>query len=190
MDAAHSREDSTPALWHRFRRDIFILCVATIALLAPFSGKPVHVDDPMYIWAAQQIVAHPLDFYGFNVNWGGHVEPMPATMINPPLLPYYLAAVSRLVGWSEIALHVVMLPFALLSEIALYLLARRFCRLALIAALLMLLCPAFCVSCTTLMCEVPMLCLWLWATYFWVRGSESQSYLLLISAGVIASLHC
>jgi 4-amino-4-deoxy-L-arabinose transferase-like glycosyltransferase len=164
-------EPSDSPLQSPLVRDIVILCVTCAALLLPFLGKPAHIDDPMYIWTAQQITAHPLDFYGFSVNWNGHLEPVPVFMMNPPLLPYYLAAASKLVGWSEFALHAAILPLSVLSVVGFYLLACGFCRYPLSAALMMLFCPAFLVSSTNLMCEAPMLCLWLWTIVFWVRGS-------------------
>lgn len=141
----------------------------------------------MYIWTAQQIAAHPLDFYGFSANWGGHLEPVPVDMMNPPLLPYYLAAVSKLVGWSEIALHAALLPLSVLSVVGFYLIARGFCGSPLSAGLMMLFCPAFLVSSTTLMCEPPMLCLWLWTIVFWLRGSTRSIRWLPLSGLLVGT---
>ena len=47
-----------------------------VAMLAPFLAKPFNIDDPLYIWAAQQIQVHPGNPYGFEVNWFGIAEPM------------------------------------------------------------------------------------------------------------------
>jgi len=41
----------------------------TAAALAPFLNKAFHIDDPLFIWMAQQIAKHPFDHYGFYVNW-------------------------------------------------------------------------------------------------------------------------
>jgi hypothetical protein len=38
-----------------------LLAVVTAAALAPFLHKAFYVDDPLFIWMAQQIVRHPLD---------------------------------------------------------------------------------------------------------------------------------
>ncbi len=64
----------------------------------PFVTKPLHIDDPMYVWAAERILRQPLDPYGFDVSWGYDVRPMSAVMKNPPLVSYYLAAVIGLFG--------------------------------------------------------------------------------------------
>jgi hypothetical protein len=41
--------------------------LAVVVLLAPFLAKPFNMDDPLFIWAARQIQAHPLNPYGFPV---------------------------------------------------------------------------------------------------------------------------
>ena len=158
--------------------DIGIVCAACLVLLLPFLGKPFHVDDPMYLWTARQIAAKPLDFYGFSVNWSGHEEPIIEAMKNPPLVPYFIAGAAMFVGWTETALHASFLLFALLAMAGMYLLAAHFCRQPLAAVILMILCPAFLVSATTLMCEVPLICFWIWAVLLWIRGSNQSPWLL------------
>ena len=53
-----------------------ILIAVTIAALAPFLNKAFHIDDPLFLWMAQQIVKHPVDPYGFSVNWASFPEPI------------------------------------------------------------------------------------------------------------------
>src|SRR5439155_5609757 len=89
---------------------INLLCLAS---LLPFINKPFHIDDPLYLWTARQIVRDPLNPYGLDVNWYGWSGPIWTHINNPPLVPYYLAAISRLFGWSERAMHAAMLLPAL-----------------------------------------------------------------------------
>ena len=79
-----------------------LLALITAAALAPFLNKAFYVDDPLFIWMAQQIVRHPLDPYGFDVNLSSFTQPMSAVTQNPPLCSYYIAAVASVFGWSEI----------------------------------------------------------------------------------------
>jgi 4-amino-4-deoxy-L-arabinose transferase-like glycosyltransferase len=167
--------------------DIGIVCAACLVLLLPFVGKPFHVDDPMYVWTARQIAAKPLDFYGFTVNWEGHEQPIIEVMKNPPLVPYFIAGAAMVVGWSETALHASFLLFALLAMAGMYFLAAHFCRQPLGAVLLMLFCPAFLVSATTLMCEVPLICFWVWAVLLWIRGSSGSPWLLPLAGLAMAA---
>ena len=81
------------------------LTLVTLAVLAPFLAKPFNIDDPLFIWVAQQIQPHPGNPYGFDVNWAETVLPMWNVTENPPLACYYLALAAGVFGWSEIALH-------------------------------------------------------------------------------------
>jgi hypothetical protein len=175
----------TPLPRTTLRRDIAILCAAALVLLLPFLNKPLHLDDPMYVWAARQIRAHPLDFYGFRINWEGQTVPMAEQMINPPLFPYYLAAVTHVLGWSEIGLHLAVLPLSLGVLIGVYFLSRHFVRFPLLPPVLLLVSPGFLVSATTLMCDVPMLCFWIWSLVLWIRGSTRSLICLPVSATLL-----
>ena len=67
------------------RHPYWTLTVIVLAALGPFLAKPFNIDDPLFIWAAHQIQAHPADPYGFNVEWGWREFPMWKVTENPPL---------------------------------------------------------------------------------------------------------
>jgi hypothetical protein len=154
---------------------VLILLAVTLGCLAPFLGKAVHIDDPLFIWTAQHIQSHPLDFYGFNVQWGTQVEPIFKVMQNPPLAAYYMALVGALFGWSEIALHFGFLLPAVAAVLGTYYVARLFCSHPFAAALATVVAPGFLISSTSLMCDTSMVALWLWAIYFWMRGLQGEN---------------
>ncbi len=154
-----------------------VLCAA---LLLPFVTKPAHIDDPLFLWQARQILAHPLDPYGFAVNWNGYVHPLHEIALNPPLASYCLAGVEALFGRHEIAFHVVFLSFALLALLGTWMLARRWTEHPAIAAATLLACPAFLVSSTTLMCDVLMLACFVWALWWWVKGTDEKRTVFLL----------
>src|SRR5438477_9056108 len=106
-----------------------LLAVITAAALAPFLDKAFYVDDPLFIWMAQQIAQHPLDPYGFDLNWSSFTQPMSLVMQNPPLCSYYIAAIGSIFGWSEISLHTAFLFWAIMSILGTFALAQRFCAL-------------------------------------------------------------
>src|SRR6184192_1032394 len=165
-----------------------LLTLITAAALAPFLNKAFNADDPLFLWMAQQIAKHPLDPYGFDVNWSSFTQPMSLVMQNPPLCSYYIAAVASLFGWSELALHSAFFFWAVLSVLGTFVLARRFSREPFIAALVTIFTPVFLVSATSVMCDVMMLALWLWALEFWFAGlGRQQSWRLLVSAGLISA---
>ena len=55
-----------------------------LACLLPFATRAYHIDDTLFVWAAQHIAAHPLDFFGFPVHWYDTWMPMAEVTQNPP----------------------------------------------------------------------------------------------------------
>src|SRR5687768_4367261 len=164
-----------------------IVTLACLLLLVPFLTKPLHIDDPMYVWAAAHILEKPLDPYGFAVNWGSIVEPMPDAMKNPPLVCYYLAGAMALLGRSEQALHVAMLLPAVGVILGTYQLAKELGSRPVLAAAATLATPVFLLSATTVMCDVAMVCAYVWAVWFWVRGIKTDRVgMLVVGALLIA----
>jgi 4-amino-4-deoxy-L-arabinose transferase-like glycosyltransferase len=164
-----------------------ILTVAVVACLLPFSGKAFNVDDTLFIYVARQITHHPLDPYGFKVNWFLDAVPMAYETKNPPLAAYYIAAAASVAGWSERALHFAFLLPALAVVLGTYRLAQRFTDSPMLAAAATLLTPVFLVSANSVMCDTLMLALWIWAIIFWIEGTEpSRPHYLAISALLIA----
>ena len=113
-----------------------LLLIAVVGLLLPFCDKPFNLDDPLFVWTARQIQAHPADPYGFPVNWYGTVMPMAQVMQNPPLAGYYLAGAATVLGGSERSFHLTLLLPALAVILGTYRLAEKLSRQPLLAALL------------------------------------------------------
>ncbi|MBX7167159.1 MAG: glycosyltransferase family 39 protein [Pirellulales bacterium] len=172
----------------RRRRELAFLAAIQVLLLGAWLDRPLHVDDPLFVWTAQHLLRDPLDFYGFDVNWYGQAEPMYQVTQNPPLACYWLAAFGACFGWGERVLHLAMWIPALAATAGAYRLAERWCRTPLAAALGALLTPAMLVSSTTLMCDLPLLALWTWAIYFWVVGCDTGSTWRLILAALLGAL--
>jgi 4-amino-4-deoxy-L-arabinose transferase-like glycosyltransferase len=165
-----------------------VLAALSLACLLPFVGKAFHVDDPMYIWAGEQVRADPADFYGFDVNWHGFFEPNYVANKNPPLIGFWLAAVSLAGGWSEPALHLgMLLPLGLLL-LAVYGLGTRLTGDPLCVGLVLLALPGLLVSATTVMSDVLMLSLWCSAAWLWIRGVDTGRIGPLLGAGVLMGL--
>ncbi|HZL43154.1 MAG TPA: glycosyltransferase family 39 protein [Verrucomicrobiae bacterium] len=167
-----------------------LMCVAALVLVffGPFLNKAVHIDDPLFIWTAQHIQAHPADFYGFNVNWTGAVAPMWLDMCNPPLLSYLFALTGSLFGWHEAVLHAVCLLMTFGTCAGIYQLARSWCESPLLVVLLALVTPVFLLSGTGLMCDMLMLGFWVWAVVFFESGLKTGSLASFIFAGFLAGL--
>ena len=167
----------------------FVIGLILIVCLGPFINKAVHIDDVLFVWTGQWIQKHPTDFFGFQVNWWFSAIPMWVANYNPPILPYYLAGVASLFGWSEIVLHLACLIIAFVTALGVHALARMWCQRPLLAAAAAIFTPAFLVSSTTLMCDVMMLGFWIWALVLWERALvKERNWRQFIGAGALAGL--
>ena len=171
------------------RHPFWVIGAVLAACLGPFLNQAIQTDDTLFVWTAQQIVKHPLDFFGFSVNWWGSTIPMWLADYNPPLWPYLLAGAGGLLGWQEVGLHLAGFAVAFAAAAGIYCLARQWCERPLLAVMLVLVMPAFWVSSTTLMCDVTLLACWVWAVVWWERATASEhSRWLYLAAGAMAAM--
>jgi 4-amino-4-deoxy-L-arabinose transferase-like glycosyltransferase len=165
-----------------------VLTLIVVGCLVPFAGKAFNIDEPLFLWTARQIQSHPLDFFGFTANWYGSEMPASQIIKNPPLASYYISLAAYPFGWSERALHLAFLPFALAAAAGTFLLAREFSARPLEAALACVLTPAFLVSSTAVMCDTMMLAFFVWSVLLWVRGWKTGRSLYLICASLLVAM--
>ncbi len=170
------------------RRPWTVVLLLFAASLTPFCGKPVHLDDPIFLWTAQQIQAAPLNPYGAEINWDGWSTPLHWINLNPPLTSYYLAIWGTLFGYQEVVLHLAYMVPAMFLALAVYRLAEKFCSRPQEAALVCLWSPVVLLSATTLMCDITMLCFWCWAILFFIEAVERNRIGLYFGAGALISL--
>ena len=173
-----------PATWSH-QRILLALTAATLLCLLPFLGKAFHMDDPLFLWTAQQITHHPLDPYGYDLVWYFIQMHMWAVTKNPPLASYYAALIGSFAGWSERVMHAAFLIPAVALILGTYQLARRFTKYPLIAAAATLVAPVVMVSATSIMCDTMMLALWVWAAVFWIKGLDPPNPLYLATSGIL-----
>jgi 4-amino-4-deoxy-L-arabinose transferase-like glycosyltransferase len=165
-----------------------LLTALTLACLLPFSGKPFHMDDPLFVWAARHIVQQPMNPYGFDVEWYMSANRMAVVTKNPPLACYYGALITIVAGVSERAWHFGFLIPAVAVVLGTFRMAKRFTGKPLLAALVVLFAPGFLVSATGVMCDTMMLALWVWAAIFWMEGVDRNRIAHLLLGGVLVAL--
>ncbi len=170
------------------RRGMAAAFVLPVVLLLPFLNRAHNIDDPMFVWMAQHIAEAPLDFFGSYVDRGNERVPMYEWNQNPPGYSYYLAPFGVLGGWREGALHFGAALFAGFAALGVYLLAHRLCPWPMLATALTVFTPGFLVSAGTVMCDVPMVALYVWTLHLWIRGLDLKKDRYLAGAMVCASL--
>ena len=166
------------------------LLLLTTACLVPFLGKAFHVDDTLFLRAGEQIQRHPLDFYGFQLNWSGSTRPMVDNFDNPPLTCYYIAGAAGLLGWTEPALHLAFLLPALAAACGIFWLARHYCERPWLAGIVAILTPVYIISATSVMCDVMLLAFWVWSIACFEKGLNSQKRGPLLISGALIGLGC
>lgn len=167
---------------------VFAVVAAPLFCLLPFVTKAFHVDDPVYIWIARRIVENPLDFYGFHINWYGYDQPVYEMHNSPPLASFYLALFGLMFGWSELAMHLAMLPPAIALGGGTYWLARRTGAPPVLSSLVCLSMPVVLVSATSIMLDIMMTAFFVLAVACWIHGSERASPRWLIAGALVAGL--
>lgn len=172
------------------RRILFFILLGVAGVLAAFSGKAFHVDDPVYVWIARQIHTSPLDFYGFSLNWHLSPEPVYEWNRNPPLVSYFIALAALIVGWGERALHLVFVIPALALVAGTWRLARLFRASPPVATLVLAFTPVFLVSATSLMADTTMAALYVWAVILWLEGAERRDWKRRAASGALLALAC
>jgi len=185
--AAKSAVSVSP--WSPFSaRDLALVVLIPVALLLPLLNKAFHIDDPLFVWTAKQVLETPFDFYGYLTNWSKTETRMYEIMQNPPLLSYYLAPFGAALGWKEWVLHALMLPLTALGAAGTYMAARRFCSMPLLAAGIVVFSPGFLVSASQIMSDVPMVACWSWALYCWMRALDDDRPGWAVAAALLIGL--
>lgn len=159
-----------------------------VACLVPFVNKAFHMDDTLFLRVAEHVQKHPVDFYGFDMNWFGTSMPMIRCFDNPPLACYYIALVASVTGWSEISMHLAFLIPALAAVWGTFSLARIYCKRPVLAAVIAVLTPVFLISATTVMCDVMLLAFWTWSIVVFEKGLEKNDWRIFVASGVLAGL--
>jgi hypothetical protein len=135
-------------------------------------GRPVGIDDPLFLKAAAQIRVDPTRPYDATTYWYERPGRLWQIAKNPPGISYWLALAQALGGRSEVAWHLAMLPFTVTAVGAGVWLARRFVGDSAWSTVVWVASPAFLVSAATLMPDVPSLALSLAGTALYVTGVD------------------
>jgi len=166
--------------------------IALVVLLRlPFLHQPIQGDDVYYLYGAQHAQIdplHPLNtlymFQGEMVDMRGHSH----GPVNSWILAILLAAVGDV---REDPFHLAYILFSIISALAMWSLARRFCERPFAATLLFLAVPAFVVNGNSFEADLPFLAFWMASVALFVKAVDKQSTATLTCsaiAGAIAGL--
>jgi 4-amino-4-deoxy-L-arabinose transferase-like glycosyltransferase len=168
-------------------REVWLVALWSVAPLLPFLTKAVSIDAPVFLAVARQIIAHPLDPFGFQMIWDPTSPDAWVFNRNPPLVSYYLALWISVFGEVDSVLHVAMLPFSLVAGLSFLGIARRIAGAGAGPAALLIATPAYLVLATTLMLDIPLLAFMLFAVYAMLRGAGEGGAGWQLAAGAAAA---
>ena len=157
-----------------------VIAIAVMAgiLHYAFEGdKPVHIEEPRYVLSAR----HMLEAPGHPANppvreQATHKDPSPRPLGSIPAWPAVLAIPIAVFGGKAEALHLVMVPFTVLTVLATGLIAEALAIPAIPAALLASISPVISVHASGLMPNLPSLALVLGAMLCLFRAGKSARW--------------
>lgn len=180
---------SASTLLHRLQSRLPLVFAGLVLFVS--LGKSENMDDYVYILVAKNIARNLLDPYAGLVHWGSTYEPLFDVNENPPLFSYLLAIAGSVARWNVAALHLIVLPVTLAGIIGTGTLATTVGANPRQAQWGLALSALWLVSASTLMCDVMMVSLSVWAAVcaqyaLGAQGRRAMGWALL--AGVLVGL--
>lgn len=173
--------------WRR-RIEMALLLLLVLAYTLPFIGQAIHIDAHLNMDWARQELSHPIWQHIPNYDYFGvHYDEFHDT--HPRLLTLYYSLLIRIAdGVSVPLLHLAMIPFPVIAALSTYWLARRFQVNAFVAALLLLIAPAFLVNTHLLMTDVPGISMWLAGMTLFIYGVDRNRISVTLMAVIPLTL--
>jgi hypothetical protein len=172
-----------------YQRHVGPIIVVAFSLVVslPFCNKAFHIDDPLYLSIARQILVDPLRPYDGLINWQQVTQPAWFVSISPPGYSYWLAAWMAVGVTSEWGLHCAATIWVIILGLAVYCWARRLGDQPLAITLLVMSSPLV-IAGRNLMLDVPMAALAAGSMVVYQWASERRSMGLALLAGLLAGL--
>lgn len=164
----------------------------------PFMTQALHIDSDMLVHAARQVLQDPLEpklgDYGRNMILHDHTN-MPQSSLfyrcgHPPLLAFLYAPVAAVAHGREWPYHLVTFVFYLLAVYGVWHLLGHFVSPTLrwAGTLLWTISPALVINSHTIMWDVPITAMMIWALSLLVKGTRANSRRAIIASGIVTGL--
>jgi len=165
----------------------FIICLLWLFATIINVNKPFHMNDTFYLEAAKWIEKKPLaPSYGM-INWDKVKKPV-SEFNQPPLYPYLIAFWGKMVGYSEVSLHLFFSVFSFLAFLFFYFIAKRILpKIALFLLALFAFSPAFLIN-QNIMPDIPLLAFSFMCIYFLLKAFIRDSWQNYFLASIFFSI--
>jgi hypothetical protein len=148
-----------------------------LALVLPFLGQRIHVDDAIYFDIGRNVLLKPWHAHDFPYYLEGRWGPDMGSHSHPPFVGYWIGLLFAIFGQGpnvELKLHAGFLIFPLLFAAGMYRLARRFTELPALATAVAITSPAAIVASHTLMSDYPCLAFSTLGLALYIDGVDAQ----------------
>ena len=178
------------------KKQLFLLFCIAILLYMPFSAKPFHIDSPITIYIAQQLLVNPLDPPAGSMGpllWPWNHTDLPLSSAfhatpHPPLIPLYTAGIIKCFGDSEPVVNWSFFPFYFGALFFFYHLCIHIgIRMRFSATLLFAVSPALYINAQNVMYDVPLAC---FSIACFERMFKNDRFSDAAVAGIFAGLAC
>jgi len=161
-----------------------------LALVLPFVGQPIHIDDSVYVDIGRHALKTPWHAHDFPYIFEGRTVADMASHSHPPFVGYWIGLLLWLFGDGpqlHVKLHLGFLIFPLLFAGGMYRLARRFTDLKGVATAVAITSPAAIVASHTLMTDYPCLAFSTLGLALYIDGvDQHKAYKTWISGVALA----
>lgn len=167
--------------------EVLFIIASVIVLHIPFLAQAYHVDDWVYLSAAQKFLAEGYhSFHGTSEQMGMTI---PNFYITHPLLwPWIVSIFLEIAGtFDETLIHILIIPFSAIAALSAYSIVKRFTEDSVLITILMVVTPAFMLMSHVVMTDIPTLAFFLMSVGFFLYGTENESTSRLILSGVSAT---
>jgi len=156
------------------RKTLLTLTLLTAVVYIPFVTKGVTYDDFVFLDYAARLTKDPTRCVVADYVWQGTVleDLVVFESTHPPLIPYWIKAITKVFGHDLVVLHIFFFPFLWLATIALADLIARTTRFSPFLAPAVTLGPLFLPIATNLMTDAALFAFWFAAMACWHRALD------------------
>lgn len=158
-----------------------------------FINKAIHIDDYLTTISISRAIEKnfiaPLRFYNHPEKIKKYyLSSINLPVYNPIFLGYYYFPWISLFGEEEVILHILYIPFIIISLISMYFLSRRFTKEPILSTLFLIISPAFVVMSQSLKSNVPFLGFFLASLFTFIKGIDEDNRSMLLFSGIFSSI--
>ncbi len=175
---------------NKYGKGLVVALLFSFLYFIPFVNAPyMGMDDGSFLRLANNLIRTPLDMFSSPFSCeGSDIKQRLNLVSNGPFTSYYIALVKSIFGETETRMRIAFYLFYLIAVWSVYVLAYRILGSGIVAALIFAANPYVLDSSTTIMADMPLTALFLLSIVLFIKGTDENNKLKLVSSGLLAGL--